>query len=71
MIIHPDLRALRDDDTPQRIAQEALVARVSAWRDQPHVTELLAAVQGFARGGELADQPALARLFDQTGRCRR
>jgi hypothetical protein len=64
MIIHPDLRALRDDDTPQRIAQEALVARVSAWRDQPHVAALLAAVKHFAKGSELADQPELARLFD-------
>ncbi len=64
MIIHPDLRALRDDDTPQRVAQEALVARVSAWRDQPHVAVLLDAVKGFAKGGDLADHPALASLFD-------
>jgi len=66
MIIHPDLRALRDDDTPQRVAQEALVARVSAWRDQPHVADLLAVVREFARGGDLTDFPALSRLFDQT-----
>ena len=64
MIIHPELRALRDDDTPQRIAQDATVARVMAWREQPHVAELLAAVRAFAKGGDLADQPALAELFD-------
>lgn len=67
MIIHPELRALRDDDTPQRIAQEALVARVSAWRDLPHVADLLAAVRSFAKGGDLADFPALARLFEEHG----
>ena len=64
MIIHPELRALRDDDSPQRNAQEALVARVSAWRNQPHVAALLDAVKAFAGGGDLADHPALARLFD-------
>ena len=64
MIIHPDLRALRDDDSPQRIAQDMLVAQVSAWREQEHVAALLAAVKQFAKGGDLADQPALARLFD-------
>lgn len=64
MKIHPDLRALRDDDSPQRIAQDMLVAQVSAWREQEHVAALLAAVKQFAKGGDLADQPALARLFD-------
>jgi hypothetical protein len=67
MIIHPELRALRDDDSPQRITQEALVARVSAWRDQPHVEALLDAVKHFAKGGDLAEHPALARLFSETG----
>lgn len=64
MIIHPELRALRDDDTPQRIAQDATVARVMAWREQPHVSALLAAVKAFAGSGDLADHPALAELFD-------
>lgn len=67
MMIHPDLRALRDDDTPQRIAQEALVARVSAWREQPHVAAMLGAVKQFARGGDLSDHPELARLFAAEG----
>ena len=65
MIIHPELRALRDDDSPQRMAQDATVARVMAWRDQPHVAALLAAVGQFAGGGDLADHPELARLFDE------
>lgn len=67
MIIHPELRALRDDDTPQRIAQEALVASVTQWRDRPHVAALLAAVKDFAGSGNLADFPALARLFYEDG----
>lgn len=67
MIIHPELRALRDDDTPQRIAQEALVASVTQWRDRPHVAALLAAVKDFAGSGNLADFPALARLFSEDG----
>jgi hypothetical protein len=65
MIIHPDLRALRDDDTPQVIAQDATVARLSEWRKKPHVTDVLAAVKAFAQGGDLADHPALSRLFEE------
>ena len=63
MIIHPELRALRDDDAPQRNAQEALVARIAVWRNQPAVVELIDAVMAFASGGEIADHPALTRMF--------
>ncbi len=64
MIIHPQLRALRDDDTPQRAAQDATVDQVMAWRNQSHVAKLLDAVRAFAAGGDLADHQVLARLFD-------
>jgi hypothetical protein len=60
MIIHPELRALRDDDAPQRNAQEA---RIAVWRNQPAVVELIDAVMAFASGGEIADHPALTRMF--------
>jgi len=63
MHIHPDLRALRSDDTPQRDAQAALFRAVKAWRERPHVAALLADLSAFAENGPLADCPALGALF--------
>ena len=65
MIIHPDLRALRSDDAPQRDAQEALFAVVGAWRKRPHVAAILADLERFAGTGALSDCPSLAALFDE------
>lgn len=63
MIIHPELRALRVDDGPQRAAQDAMVERVSVWREQPHVVALIAAVEAFSQGGWDAAPRELTRLF--------
>jgi len=62
--LHPDLRALRSDDTPQRDAQTALFRTVAAWRERPHVAVLLADLDAFAAEGSLADCPMLASLFE-------
>lgn len=67
MHIHPDLRALRSDDTPQRDAQAALFRAVKAWRERPHMAAVLADLDAFAAQGPLADCPALAGLFAPNG----
>ncbi|MBV1916622.1 MAG: hypothetical protein KUG65_00950 [Sphingomonadaceae bacterium] len=64
MIIHPELRALRDDDSPQRDAQDALIRLVGGWRKRPHVARLLEEIAAFGKGGDLAGFPSLAALFD-------
>lgn len=63
MLIHPELRALRDDDGPQRQAQAALIDAVGAWRQRPHVAGLLADLAALDKGAEIAARPALAALF--------
>jgi hypothetical protein len=65
MIIHPELRALRADDGPQRAAQDAMVERVSVWREQPGVMALLDAVKAFASGGWEQSPDVLTRLFGE------
>jgi hypothetical protein len=65
MIVHPDLRALRSDDAPQRDAQERLYEAVGTWRRQPQVAAPLAELAAYADGRLLADCPALAALFDE------
>ena len=65
MIVHPELRALRSDDAPQRDAQERLYDAVGKWRSGPQVVALLADLSSFAEGRMLADCPALAALFDE------
>ncbi len=63
MIIHPDLRALRSDDAPQRHAQQTLHRAMAAWRARPDVEELTRDMARFAEGETLAGCPALAALF--------
>ena len=63
MIIHPELRALRADDGPQRAAQDALVARVSLWREQPVIVALIDAVKVFASHGWGETPAVLTCLF--------
>lgn len=65
MIVHPEIGALRGDDAPQRIAQEAMHDAIAAWRAQPGVAEVIAGIAAFASGMAMADCPALARLFDE------
>jgi hypothetical protein len=63
MLIHPELRALRDDDSPQRAAQDALYASLAVWRVRPEVAAVLAAIDRFASFAPLTECPALAALF--------
>ncbi len=65
MIIHPELRALRDDDGPQRVAQGHLVAAAQAWREDPANAAILADLAAFATSRPLAECPALAALFEE------
>lgn len=75
MIIHPELRALRGNDAPQRAAQDQLYAAMAGWRSRPYVRDVLADLTTFAGHQPqasspslplptLASCPALARLFD-------
>lgn len=65
MIIHPELRALREDDTPQRVAQGQLVEAAQAWRELPQNAAILADLAAFAMSRPLAECPALAALFEE------
>ena len=63
MIEHPDLRALRGDDSPQCDAQDALSQVLDDWRARPAIAALLGELEPFAAGAQLADCPGLAALF--------
>ncbi|MEZ5742960.1 MAG: hypothetical protein R3D89_04340 [Sphingomonadaceae bacterium] len=71
MIIHPELRALRGDDSPQRDDQDALVEAVDAWRSRQDVAQIFDELDGFAAGGPIENFPALAALFDGSGHAAR
>jgi hypothetical protein len=63
MIIHPDLRALRGDDSPQCDAQFELGQRFDAWLAKPEIAVMQSQLERFAAGADIADCPALAALF--------
>ena len=63
MLLRPDIAALRVDDTPQRQAQARLIAEMESWRARPGVAAVLADIEHFATGADLADCPHLAGLF--------
>lgn len=69
MILHPELRALRRDDSPQRHAQEALIRAMAQWRGEPGVAAALGELQTLDAGCALDDCPALSRLFAQDSRA--
>lgn len=62
---HPAIAALRDDDAPQRQAQAYLATVFDRWWEGQG--DVLADLPRLARRGELADAPALARLFAPGG----
>ena len=63
MIVPPELRALRDDDAPQRAAQDALFAALAAWRAGSEVAAVIADIEAFAQFAPLDACPSLAALF--------
>jgi len=63
MQCHPDIAALRQDDSPQRAAQSALNAVQEAWAEQAQSRAVFADLALYADGRPLADCPALAGLF--------
>ena len=63
MIVHPELRALRGDDSPQRHAQERCLEALADWRTIPQVMDVMADLSAFASGRPLSACGALARLF--------
>ncbi len=67
MIVHPELRALRGDDSPQRVAQDTLIGRMGDWRNTPDVAALEAEMAHLDRGCPLADCRLLAGMFQQGG----
>ncbi|HVR91382.1 MAG TPA: hypothetical protein VHG29_09855 [Novosphingobium sp.] len=64
MHLHADIRALRDDDGPQRAAQQALGVALDAWRARPGPQRLEAELAQFTRGGPIDEFPLLATLFE-------
>lgn len=67
MIIHPGLRALRGDDTPQRHAQQALHQAMAHWRSRPEVKGLVADMARLAQGEPFEQCASLAALFTPDG----
>lgn len=63
MQIRAELAALRGDDSPQRRAQAALIARMDRWRATAEPAAVLADLKYFETGRPLADCPALCALF--------
>lgn len=63
MHLHPQLRALRSDDAPQRHAQGAHFKALENWRASPDVAAVQSGLADYAAGHPLADCPALAGLF--------
>ncbi len=62
MKLHSELRALRDDDAPQRHAQAALQAALAVWRER-QAGEVHADLDRLAAGAGLGECAALAPLF--------
>ncbi len=63
MILRPEIAALRGDDTPQRLAQAALGARLAGWQQDTVTAAIRAEIAAFDAGAALGDCPALGRLF--------
>jgi hypothetical protein len=66
MRIDSQLRALRSDLAPQRLAQIALEAARDEWADGPALA-VLREMDQYGRGGDLRDYPSLAALFGAEG----
>ena len=52
MIVHPELRALRGDDSPQRHAQERCLEALADWRTIPQVMDVMADLSAFLKAIE-------------------
>jgi hypothetical protein len=63
MLIRSDLRTLRGDDTPQRLAQQRLYEVTQRWREHSGASIAEAELVRYAAGAELVDLPVLAGLF--------
>ncbi|GAA4053095.1 hypothetical protein [Parerythrobacter jejuensis] len=64
MQIDPALRALWGDPASQRLAQEHMLKTREAWKATDDVAAILEDLEAFGRGGNFADYPALAALFE-------
>lgn len=67
MRIDPAIAALRGDRAPQRRAQAAMAAACETWRAEPAVAPVLADLERFGAGEDLAQCPALDALFTRGG----
>ena len=63
MQLRPEIAALRGDDTLQRRAQAALMVTMDRWRAEPQPAAVLAQMEAFEQGADIAQCPALAALF--------
>lgn len=70
MRIHPQIDALRGDDTPQRVAQSRMAQASAEWRADPRVAEVLRDVEAFATCRPLSECAALSALFDEADAAR-
>lgn len=68
MLLRTELKALREDDSPQRQAQAELGRILADWRESRIGTGIGRAMAAYAAGGSLEDLPPLARLFAEGDR---
>jgi hypothetical protein len=61
--IHPELRALRGNDTPQREAQSVVAESIDAWRSSPETAAVFSDLVHFGNAAALAECPSLSALF--------
>ena len=63
MIHNPELRALRRDDSPQCLAQVALMQAMDDWRARPDIAALQAELEALSAGASLESCAYLSALF--------
>jgi len=71
VIIHPELRALRGDDAPQRDAQTVLYKAVAGWKSTPEFEKVSAELDLLNAGTALAHCDALSAIFSQNSAAAR
>lgn len=71
MLVRPELRALRSDDTPQRRTHRRVAALLDSWRARPAVARIEHQFQRYRQGESLTNLTELAALFTPQGQAAR
>lgn len=69
MIVHPQIRALRGDDTPQRLAQARLIGVLETWRAAHRLDRLGEELERLGAGEPLSALAGLGALMTPASRA--